>query len=65
MTSGSAGNIHSVAPECNGQSGFQRSELPVPTEGASLTTSENDKARTCLSLDRFLKHVSVPWLLVA
>ena len=49
MISGRTGNIHLVAPECNGQPGFQRSEPPAPTEGASLTTSENDKARTWLS----------------
>jgi hypothetical protein len=65
MDSGLTDNLHLAAPECNGQSGFQRSEPPAPTEGASPTISEDDKARTCLSLDRFLRYVSVPCLLVA
>jgi hypothetical protein len=65
MISGSTGIIYLVGLEWNDQSGFPRSEPPAPTEGATLTASENDKARTCLSLDRFLKHVCVPCLLVA
>jgi hypothetical protein len=65
MDSGPTNDIHVVAPEYNGQSPLQRSEPPAPTEKASLTTSENDKARTCLSLDRFLRRLSVPCLLVA
>jgi hypothetical protein len=65
MESGPTNNIHSIAPECNGQSGFQRSELSTRRKGAGFTTSENAKARTCLSPDRFLRHLSVPCLLVA
>jgi hypothetical protein len=57
MDSGPTSNIHSVAPECNGQSRLQRSEPPAPAEGASLTTSENDKARTCLS-----ETLTRPWM---
>jgi len=32
MGSGPTNNIHSVAPQCNGQSGFQRSEPPAPMQ---------------------------------
>jgi hypothetical protein len=52
MYSGATNNIHSVALECNGQSGFQRSELSTRTKRAGFTTSENAKARTRLSPDR-------------
>ncbi len=65
IDSGPTDNIHLPAPECNRRPGFHRSELPARTEGASFTPSENAKARTGLSLDRFLRHLSVPCLLVA
>jgi hypothetical protein len=60
MDSGLTDNMQLAVPACNRQPGFQCWELPARTEGASLTTSENDKARTCLSLDRFLRHLSFP-----
>ena len=65
MDSDLTNKIRLVTPEYNGRSRFQRSEPPAPTEEASLATSENDKARTCLSLYRFLRQLSVPCLLVA
>ena len=43
MGSGLTNNIRLVAPEYNSQSRIQRSEHPAPTEGASLTTCENDR----------------------
>jgi hypothetical protein len=65
MDSGAIKNIHTVAPECNRHPGFERSVPPAPTGKANVITCENHKARTCLSLDRFLRHLSVPCLLVA
>jgi len=43
MGLGLTSNIRLVAPEYNSQSRIQRSEHPAPTEGASLTTCENDR----------------------
>ena len=53
-------NLDLIAPDCNGESGFQCAEPPAPTQKASLTTCENHKAQTSLSLDLFLRHLSVP-----
>jgi hypothetical protein len=65
IDSGPTKKIYPVATDCNRHPGFQRLEPPAPTQKASLTTPENDKAPTCLSLDRFLRHLSVPCLIVA
>jgi hypothetical protein len=44
MDSGPTDDIHSVAPECNGQSGFERLEPPAPGRTAKIS---------CASLQRF------------
>lgn len=58
MESGLTDNIHLTATEGNGQPGFRRSEPPARTEGAPFATSEDAKARNCLSFDRFSEHLS-------
>jgi hypothetical protein len=63
MRSGPADNMRLTAPECYRQPGFQSWEHQDWTEGASFAASENDKARSCLSPNGFLRHIFVPCLL--
>jgi hypothetical protein len=46
MDSALTNSLYLDALECNGQPGSRCSEPPAPKEGASLTTSENDRAPT-------------------
>jgi hypothetical protein len=65
MDSDPTDNIQLTAPECNRQPGFQHSELPARAERANFPSVENAKVRNGLSVDRFLRHLSVPCLLLA
>ena len=54
------GNLHPTASERKVQSGFQCWVLPRTTEGVSVSSWENPKARNCRFSDRFLRHFSFP-----
>lgn len=64
MDSSPTNKIYPAATDYNRHHGFQRLGTPdssaLGVEEASLTTPENDKAHTCLSLYRFLRNLSVP-----
>jgi hypothetical protein len=62
LTSRLTGNIPLTASQRNGQSDFQNSEPPTPTEGATFAARENAKIRNGLSRDQFLRHLSFPYV---